>query len=66
LRLLSPDRSRSHVVQRGDTLSGIAGRLYDNPGDWRPIAVKNGIENPRRLAPGTVLQIPPIDRGALR
>jgi hypothetical protein len=65
LRLLSPDRSRSHVVQRGDTLSGIAGRLYADPADWRPIALANKIENPRRLAPGAVLRIPPIDRGAL-
>jgi hypothetical protein len=65
LRLLSPDRSRVHLVQQGDTLSGIAARYYDTPADWRPIAASNGIENPRRLVPGAVLWIPPIDRGAL-
>ena len=38
LRLLSPDRTRAHVVQRGDTLSAIAGRYYDTPADWRLLA----------------------------
>jgi hypothetical protein len=66
LRLESPDRTRSHVVQRGDTLSGIAGRHYESPADWRPIALANKIEDPRRLRPGVTLRIPPIDRGALR
>jgi hypothetical protein len=63
LGLLSHDHTRSHVVQRGETLSAIAGSLYGNPADWRPIAQHNAIANPRRLAPGTILEIPPIDRG---
>jgi hypothetical protein len=64
LHLLSHDRTRSHVVQRGETLSSIAGELYGNPGDWRPIAAHNGIVDPRRVRAGTILEIPPIDRGA--
>jgi nucleoid-associated protein YgaU len=63
LKLKSHDKTRSHVVARGQTLSGIAGDYYGNPGDWRPIALHNEITNPRKLRPGTILEIPPIDRG---
>jgi nucleoid-associated protein YgaU len=66
LRLESADHTRSHVVQRGETLSGIAGKAYGNPADWRPIARWNGIDNPRRLQPGTILEIPRIERSASR
>jgi hypothetical protein len=64
LRLLSRDRSRRHIVSRGETLSSIAARYYDSPGDWRAIAVHNGITDPRRLAAGTVLGIPPTAEGS--
>ena len=52
LNLTSPDRTHSHVIQSGDTLSGIAARFYQRPGDWRFIADANGIEDPRRLTVG--------------
>jgi hypothetical protein len=56
----SPDRTHSHVMQRGDRLSAIAARYYRRPGHWRHIAEENNIEDPRRLAAGTFLTIPPI------
>jgi nucleoid-associated protein YgaU len=59
LRLTSPDRTHSHVVQNGETLSAISGVYYHRPGDWRAIADANDIEDPRRLTPGTFLTIPP-------
>ncbi|HET9786227.1 MAG TPA: hypothetical protein VFP47_03785 [Pyrinomonadaceae bacterium] len=55
----SPDRTHSHVLQHGETLSDLAGQYYQHPGDWRFIADENGIEDPRRLAPGSFLTIPP-------
>ncbi len=61
LNLSSPDRSHSHVMQQGETLSGLAGRYYRKSQEWRPIAEANNIEDPRRLATGTFLTIPPID-----
>ena len=64
LRPLSRDRSRRHIVSRGETLSSIAARYYHAPGDWRAIAVHNGITNPRRLAAGAVLSIPPTAEGS--
>jgi LysM repeat protein len=59
LNLSSPERTHSHVIQRGETLSSIAARFYQQPGDWRFIANANNIEDPRRLAVGTFLTVPP-------
>jgi hypothetical protein len=61
LNLTSPDRTHSHVVRRGDSLASIADKYYLDSGKWRYIAEKNGIHDPRRLAVGTSLEIPPID-----
>jgi Contractile injection system tube protein/LysM domain len=55
----SPDRTQFHVLAEGEDLSLIAGRHYYVPGDWRVIADANGIEDPRRLQPGTFLRLPP-------
>jgi hypothetical protein len=56
----SPDRTKSHIIQQGETLSGIAGQQYAQPAEWRAIAIANGVEDPRRLEPGTIVKIPPI------
>jgi nucleoid-associated protein YgaU len=61
LNLTSPDRTHVHVVQRGDTLSSLAAEYYRRPGEWRHIADKNDIEDPRRqVTPGIYIKIPPI------
>jgi hypothetical protein len=54
------DYSKFHTVGQGETLSAIAGRLYNNPKLWRPIALRNGIDNPRSLAMGTRLIVPQL------
>ena len=59
LNLSSPDRTHSHVVERGETLASIAARFYQQAGEWRVIADANGIEDPRRLPVGMFLTIPP-------
>ena len=59
LNLMSPDRTQSHVLQSGDTLSSLSARFYQNASDWRFIADENQIEDPRRLTVGTFLTIPP-------
>lgn len=56
----SADVVKRRVVRRGDTLSSIAGEEYDDPGQWRPIAQANRIENPRHLEVGRVLVIPTL------
>jgi hypothetical protein len=54
------DFSKLYMVCEGDTLSSIAGRVYNNPAAWRPIAIRNDIDNPRRLRAGTRLMIPQL------
>jgi nucleoid-associated protein YgaU len=60
LNLQSPDHTKTYVTQRSDTLSGIAGKLYNSPAEWRMLATSNGITDPRRLDPGSVLEAPPV------
>jgi len=54
------DYTKLHVVAQGETLSTIAGRLYQDPALWRPIALRNGIEDPRHLVVGRQLVIPQL------
>lgn len=57
----SADHTKQYVVREGDTLSRIAADAYDDPRAWRAIAEANALDDPRRLRPGAVLEIPPID-----
>jgi len=69
LNLQSSDHTKRRSVRRGDTLAGIAAEEYQDPREWRRIADANASTLPdvRRLVPGTVLAIPPLDvRGAAR
>ncbi len=61
LNLMSPDHTRSHVVQRGETLNKIADQYYEDSTQWRVIAEANNILNPLNIEPGTLLELPPIE-----
>lgn len=61
LNLQSPDHTRTHVVQSGETLNKIADHYYDDSTFWRVIADANAILNPLTIQPGTVLELPPIE-----
>ncbi|MEO8338188.1 MAG: peptigoglycan-binding protein LysM [Nitrospirota bacterium] len=54
------DFTKFYMVGQGETLSAVAGRLYGNPKLWRPIALRNRIENPRELAMGVRLIVPQL------
>lgn len=56
----SANFSKLHTVSQGETLSGIAGKLYENPQMWRPIAIANGIDDPRSIYTGQTLKIPSL------
>ena len=58
LALQSSDLTKRWVVTEGDSLWAIAAKEYGNPGDWRLLAEKNNIDNPRMLMPGHELVIP--------
>lgn len=42
--------------RQGDTVQGLVGRAGGG-GDWKAVAAVNGIENPRLLAPGTLINL---------
>jgi hypothetical protein len=54
------DFSRVHAVGERETLSGIAAGTYGDPRKWRPIAIANALESPRRLPIGRTLTIPAL------
>jgi nucleoid-associated protein YgaU len=54
------DFSKAHVVIENETLSSIAQTLYGNPQLWRPIAIANGIDDPREISTGQVLRVPAL------
>lgn len=56
----SADFSKVHTVQLGDTLSDLAGRYYEDSALWRPIAISNGLDDPRDTYAGLNLRIPPL------
>jgi Contractile injection system tube protein/LysM domain len=60
LNMQSPDKTHSYAVQTGETLSQISASVYNDPTQWRAIAIQNNVTNPLALAPGTVLVIPPL------
>jgi nucleoid-associated protein YgaU len=60
LRLSSPDRTHVHALRARETLAAVAHRYYDKAAEWREIAERNGIEDPRRLSAGQFLEIPSL------
>jgi nucleoid-associated protein YgaU len=56
--LHSADVTKTRQVRRNDTLHSIAAEEYNDPALWRHIATANGIVDPLRVRPGTVLTIP--------
>jgi len=45
-------------IELGDTLIGLRGRVIEPQADWRRLQQLNRIQDPRRLQPGSMLQIP--------
>jgi hypothetical protein len=65
-RLRSADHTKARIFERQQRLDQIASREYRNPAEWRRIAEANDVDDPRRITPGTVLQVPPLQTPALR
>jgi len=60
LKLQSADRTKRRVFKEGDAIWLLAHQEYNDPGLWRVIADHNDLENPRFVAPGTELELPPL------
>jgi hypothetical protein len=57
----SADKTKRRVVTADDSIWLLAWREYGDVRDWRAIALKNQIEDPRAIRPGAALIVPPLD-----
>jgi len=52
------DFTKRRLVHQGDTIGGMTAAEYGNPRLWRVVALRNRIDNPRRLTAGRELVLP--------
>jgi nucleoid-associated protein YgaU len=64
-RLQSADHTKARSLRRRERLDQLAAQEYGNSSEWRRIADKNDIDDPRRIEPGTLLQLPPMRIGSV-
>jgi len=57
----SADKTKRRVVVGREALWWIAAREYDDPNEWPRIADANDLDDPREIAAGDWLEIPPIE-----
>jgi nucleoid-associated protein YgaU len=57
----SADKTKRRVVVGRDELWAIAAKEYGNPSEWVRIAEANDLDDPREIAPGDWLLVPPIE-----
>ena len=50
------------TVKKGETLQSVSTKEYGSSSNWKSIASANGIDSPRRIIPGSIIIMPPIDR----
>ena len=53
-----PEAARTYTVQRGDTLSSIARKVYGDQKRYKDIAQANNMSDPNKLHIGQVLTLP--------
>lgn len=57
----SADKSKRRVVVGRDRLWLLAAREYYDPNEWLRIAQANDLDDPREIAPGDWLELPPME-----
>jgi nucleoid-associated protein YgaU len=57
----SADKSKRRVIVGRDSLWLLAAREYDDPGEWVRIAEANDLDDPREIAAGDWLNVPPME-----
>jgi nucleoid-associated protein YgaU len=60
-KLESADKSKRRVIVGRDSLWLLAAREYDDPALWPKIADHNDLDDPRDIAPGDWVMVPPLD-----
>ena len=56
----SADHTKRMAVREGETLSSLSAREYHDSRKWRAIADANNIDDPEHVAPGTIVELPPL------
>ncbi len=60
--LQSSDKSKRRVIVGLDSLWSLAAREYGDATLWRPIAVRNDLDDPRDVGPGDWVMVPPLEQ----
>jgi len=60
--LQSADKSKRRVIVGLDSLWALAAREYGDAALWRPIAERNDLDDPRDIAPGDWVMVPPLEQ----
>jgi hypothetical protein len=58
----SPDLTHVRLVTAGDTLPALCAAIYGDPSYYLEVARANGIDHFRRIAPGTRIVFPPLEK----
>ena len=58
----SPDLTHVRRVKAGDTLPGLCDQIYGDPRLYLKVAAANGLDDFRRLVPGTKVFFPPLEK----
>lgn len=58
----SPDLTHVRLVKAGDTLPALCTQIYGDPRFYLEVARANGIDDFRRLSPGTRIVFPPVEK----
>jgi nucleoid-associated protein YgaU len=57
----SADKTKRRVIVGGDSLWALAAKEYDDPTQWVRIAEANDLDDPREIAAGDWITVPPIE-----
>jgi nucleoid-associated protein YgaU len=60
--LQSADKSKRRVIVGLDSLWALASREYHDPAFWRFIAESNDLDDPRQIAAGDWVIVPPVEQ----
>lgn len=55
MTLPEPNSKMPYIVQKGDTLGSISGKIFGDKNRWREIAQLSALSNPNKLYPGDVV-----------
>jgi nucleoid-associated protein YgaU len=58
----SPDLTHVRLVKAGDNLPSLCDAIYGDPQMYLKVAEANGIDDFRRLVPGTRIFFPPLEK----